>query len=798
MVDAIQPKAAPGAAVPARSPARGRTAPKKAPPPAPPPAKGPRKGARAQTPPAAAVPVPANGSRRWTQAQAQTPPSSAAPPAARTPAAAHTPKPAATRSQTPPAAPVDAGGPGFLERTRDAVKDGAGAAWELPGKAWEATTDAVRDSWENQYVPAARGTADYLGKGFEPVPDALGKTARGTADFLKELPGEILDYPVDFLKGVGLLKERPGHVPLDPGLQEVEGSPGLLYRPGDAPPTAAGLDGGFYASAGVEDAGGNVRGYITYPSLKATQGTTDYAEVGDEVEVGDILFRIKDDDLDRDIRNARAKVASTTDVLGPILNEAQGRRGEIDRPIAQKRRQVAAQEVVVVQRADTASRFESLEGTGAVSVVRVNEARAEVAGAREELGELRVELAELEARQQVYEDLSTLTPENLIARVEDGDAARLPPEVVGRASEVLAARADLAGLLVKKESLNIRSTIAGTVSQQIPEGRKNQMLDGSLELASSTEFDLGVAALDPERITPSDGNDGSVTTVVPHDYAVAKIQFTGVSATQSKDFQEGSRVAFITSNGSKGTAEVETLVPYTGAAGYKVILRDATLDDGGKLTAGAREPLLVYGSETPTTERERASSDTVTFSEASAPVTRPLDLREAEQDFHTTIPIYATDGDGSDAGVVAWLDVSGRVSSDRRGVEVLSSKATMRTLDGTAIPYDADIEVEANNAGSATADSPRKESGARLRVSVPIIADNATLTSGGALDVRFGADLGATASGSWNRSRASTELQDAQQFQLPIDIVPTGRLDGRIAQITTPAAIRATVGGDAN
>lgn len=133
----------------------------------------------------------------------------------------------------------------------------------------------------------------------------------------------------------------------------------------------------------------------------------------------------------------------------------------------------------------------------------------------------------------------------------------------------------------------------------------------------------------------------------------------------------------------------------------------------------------------------------------------------------------------------------------------------LRALDNSTIPSGSHVEIEAFPSGSNNSGSPRKDSGAKLRVTAPFIGENGTMTESTANSLGFTTGVSGrieidaqVAEGEVTTSRGVTgnrtdtkrtiDLPTGQQYTVPINIVPTGRVDnGDIIRVQTPAAVRA-------
>lgn len=428
----------------------------------------------------------------------------------------------------------------------------------------------------------------------------------------------------------------------------------------------------------------------------------------------------------------------------------------------------------------------------------------------------------LTAQLEGIADLAALTPEQAIERVRADDTADLPPSVVAAANTVLTAEKSLVNARKAKESLTIRTPIDGIVNQQLPEGLRFNLLDGSVALNNSTGTDLGALPEDPERIRDGEGNDGQTPSVIPDPEQQASISIQGVSPKQAEQFEIGETVAFRTSDGELGYAQVYFNLPDSDAGGHKIKLENARYADGTELTLAERRPIQVYADAAPDLYAFGSTENTVSLTPPGELIDIPGEFPVAEQEFDVRVPVFADAAEGEEAEIVAYVNVSGTTRTNGRKVQVIQQKAWITAVGSTtSVPVDVDVSVAQVSTGSNSAGAARLDSGVRLEVAVPFIEQNGSIavsesetrggSGGGSVEFETpdSIPLGEIGeikipqikgSGSISRQGSETEgttvaeLPPSQQLRIPINIAPTGNVHGEeTIRIHTPSAVKGNV-----
>ncbi len=579
-------------------------------------------------------------------------------------------------------------------------------------------------------------------------------------------------------------------------------------------------------------------------------------------------------EIEGDLAQIESTIAGGTieaETIGVEIANAQADIDTINRQIGEKEGQIKAVSNQLKNDGKLSGDVDAYEllQEGAISRERYNDILRETTDSEVELRDLKSDLAELngdlkqatntldglakrktriEGQAEIFADqketltarldtlqgLETISAEEILDRVRDDQTEGLPTSAIAAANRVIGAERVLQNAEAQQEEYIVRSPINGVVARQIPEGLVFNTLDGSVNLNNSTTTSLGEVAEDPQRVRPSEGNDGATPTVVPLDEEEATISFGGLTESQAEEFitgdsldgdNGGKRVTFRTGDGQVGQAIVKDVLPVAQGGNYSVRLEDAEFLDGTPLTAAEREPIQVFADAWPELNRPTGSSKTVTLGEPTRESVEPNELPQSEQDFNIKIPVYADAEGNRDPEVIAFVEVNGRTRTDGRQVEVLGDvTGTLLAADGSELSANVPVNISPvaeTSLGSNSAGVPRGESGQRFQVSVPFINKNGSIGTSTTTETNFNINGGSSVqggipgvgSGTINRgggfggsrsdSRMVTRQPDAQQLQLDVDIVPSGVLprdgdsEAGTVRVYAPSAIKGNVeGGD--
>lgn len=681
--------------------------------------------------------------------------------------------------------------------------------------------DGIKESvaeTADQFRDVAEDTVEVLK---EAVPDGIDKTGtllKETADSLINSTNNVIVRP--FTNGTRELIDRYFAPPVDEAEQLEPAELAGIYRAtGEKRPAATELTGGFYALPGFTDNNGKFRSVLAYPTSGRQLTIENKVKEGDTVSKGDVLFYEKDPVLEGTIAQTKTSIQAAKANLGAAIQQAPLLVGQFDAQLGQARGQVmslnselaaldsniALQENRVMTTENRLSMFQFAAGQGAISARQTEMLGNELTEAKQLLSSMKsqrtglvarlnaaeVQVTGLSVQKAAISGFSGKTPDQIVSQLRSGDpGAFLPPQVRAAAQGVIAAETNLGALLEAVEDNTTRATMDGIVTTNFPEGSTLNRLNGTYELGNSSGTALGAVSEDAERRVPQDGNDGGTIGLVPLPDTPAKIQIVGVSAAQKDQFASGDTVTFQTLTGKMGTAKVVSNEFTSNGSGYRVYLDEAKLDDGSLLTSAERGTLRVFATDEPTLARTDPSSENVSFSKATVPTYTTNAFRVAEQEVVAKVPVYRrTELGGTDQ--IGTVEISFTVKSDGRIAEINKEglTATAVSKGGASINLLPGLKVQEYPSGSTMAGSAKSDSGRILRVAVGLTEDNRSFTDTSGKSLSFGIPANG---GTIDESNGKSDLPDGTQYQIPIDVVPTGQIEGedvQIARVVLPAAL---------
>ncbi len=686
---------------------------------------------------------------------------------------------------------------------------------------FEQAVDFIKDSATeaaSDIADVAEDTIDNLKKNAPAGFNQSRQILEDTAETVIETTNEVLVRPLK--NGTRELIEQYLPAPVDESQKLEQAELTGIYRvKGEKRPEATDLTGGFYALPGFLDNNGKFRSVLAYPTSGRQLTVENKVEEGDIVKKGDILFYEKDPVVEGMLDQAKVSVQAAKANLDTAIQRAPLQVGQFDAQLSQAKGQVVSlnselaaldsnivlQDNRIALTQNRLSAFENVAGEGAISARQVEVLSNELTEAKQELSTMKSQRAGLVARvsdaETLVQGLSAQksavsgfigkTPDQIIDQFKSGDAgAFLPNEVRAAAQGVIATETTLVSLENTIEDNTTRATMDGVVAVNFPEASTLNRLNGTYELGNSSGTALGTVSDDPERRVPQDGNDGGTIGLVPLPDTQSVIQIMGVSSAQRDQFAIGDTVAFQTLTGKVGNAKVVSNEFTSNGAGYRVYLDDPKLDDGSLLTSADRGTLRVFATEEPTLARTDSSSENVSFSKATVPTYTTNQFRVSEQEVVAKVPVYRrTQLGGTDQ--IGTVEISFTVKSDGRIAEINENGLTATALskNGTSVNLLPDLKVQEFPSGSTMAGSAKADSGRIIRVAVGLTEDNKSFTNTDTKGINFGVPGNG---GNASQTNGESRLPDATQYQIPIDVVPTGKIEGsnvEIARVVVPAAL---------